>query len=209
MTQINLNASSPVVMYATQPRVAAAPGPEPAPLMPESKASELMASGDLGAMIAAMLLETGARSRETARAAKDAALKSEEAACERKLQQMEVEAEKKLLSGLAGAAATGLPGLASVLSVANPKIDSRLFQGGGGLGDSMSKAAGAVWSSEADEAKREIAQAEREMSQAKRAVENASDDEKDAKELLRRALDHYKEFATAKEDAKRAALFRA
>ena len=199
----------PVSISAAELGAPTAPMPEPSPLMPESKTSEIMASGDLGAMIAAMLLETGARSRETARNAKDAAMKAEEAACEQKIQKMEVEAKKKLFAGLAGAAATGLPGVASFASAAMPKVDARVFQGSGAISDSMSKGAGALWSYEADDAKREIAQAEREITQAKRAVENASDDDKDAKDLLRRALDHYKEFATAKEDAKRAALFRA
>lgn len=177
--------------------------------MPESTTARLMASGDLGSMVTAMLLEAGTHSRETSRKAKDAAARQEEAACSRKIEHMKEEAENKLLAGIASSAGTGLSGLATIGSAVRNKTDPALFKGSGTLAEGVGQGLSAAWTRYADDAKEAVAQAEREMTQAKRAVESASDGEKDARELLRRALDHYKSFLSAKDDAARAAILKA
>jgi hypothetical protein len=160
-------------------------------------------------MIAAMLLEAGDHSRDIARKSRDAALEAEAAACAKKIHAMKDAAQDEFLAGAIGAAGTGLSGLASISAAVRPNTDSRLFTGSGGIAEGLSKGGTAYWNWSSGQAEQEEATAERAMTQAKREVESASDQEKDAKDLLRRTLDHYKDFLTAKNEASQAALFRA
>jgi hypothetical protein len=182
---------------------------EAPPLMPQSSTAELMASGDIGAMISAMLLEAGGHSRDIARKSKEAALDAEEAACSKKIHEMENSAENKLAGGLASAFGSGLAGGASIASALRPNTNQAFFKGGGEAADALGKGASAYWSYQSDQANLEVEKAEREMTQARRGIESASENEKDARDLLRRALDHYKDFVNAKNAAAQAALFRA
>jgi hypothetical protein len=182
-----------------------------APLLPKSKVDQLMASGDVASMLAAMLIEAGEKSKEAARLSRDAALQAEEAASQRKIEHMEKAAEQKFLGGFAsglGVTAQGGLGITGA-AVAKSDLGHDGWKGGGSASDGIGKMGGAYFNEMGAQEDKEVAQAERELTQAKRAVESASDDGKDAKDLLNKVLDHYKELTTAKEDAKRAALFRA
>lgn len=198
-----------ISLLPSQPVEGKATTSEAPALMPESKTAQLMASGDLGAMITAMLLEAGTHSRETSRKAKDAAARQEEAASSRKIEHMKEQADKKFLAGMASSGGSFLSGVATISSAVCNKTDPAIFKGSGAGIEGVGIGASAFWSREADAANEASAQAEREMTQAKRAVESASDGEKDARELLRRALDHYKSFLSAKDDASRAAILKA
>lgn len=182
---------------------------QPASILPESKTTELMARGDLGAMIAAMLLEAGADSREAAREAKDAALAAEEAACARKIEHMKGSASARLWGGIAAGLGTTLSGATTIGgSFASSQSVQQRWAAGGKIGEGVARAGASGFEFQADASDRDAARAEREMTQAKRAVESASEDENDANELLRRTLDHYKEFVSAKDQAQQALLFR-
>jgi hypothetical protein len=186
---------------ATEPNASA-----DAPSLMPASATTLASSGDVGAMIAALLLESGAASRETAKLLKDAAAAAEDAAHARKLDEMSTAADRKLGAGLAvGIGEIGQGGLG--FSGAATK-DDRLgaaSPGAKGLGDAA-KAGFDYLASSNDE---EVAKADRAMTQAKRNVESAGDIDKDAKDLLRRAMSHYADYVRAKDDASKAALFRA
>lgn len=177
--------------------------------MPESKVSQMMATGDVGSMIAAMLLEAGAHARESARRAKDGALRDEEAASAKKLAAMESEADSRFMAGLAEASGSGVVGAAEISTAVFPNTNAKIFTGSGQEGKAISQGASAFFSYDAEASKRESASAEREVAQAKRAIESASDDARDARDLMRRALEHYKELVSAKDEANRAALLRA
>jgi hypothetical protein len=179
------------------------------PVLPDSKTAVLMASGDLGSMLAAMLIEAGTHSREVARRSKEAALDAEDAACVGKIESMKAEASHRFYAGLADGAGMAFEGVAAMSPAVLTKVSPDVLKGAGGMGKGIAKGGSAFWGESADGAGREVAAAERAITQARRNVEAASDSEKDAKDLLRRTLDHYKDFITAKEDAQKAATLRA
>lgn len=181
----------------------ASPGNAPE-VMPEPIAA-LASSGDVGAMIAALLLESGKTSRETAKLLKEAAGAAEDAAHTRKIDAMETAADRKLVAGVAQGAGSVVEGVMGGTGAATGKPlekFSPIAKGGGSVD-------GAVWNYLASDAEKEVAKADREATQAKRNVESAGDIDKDAKDLLRRAMSHYAEYVRAKDDASKAALFRA
>lgn len=189
---------------------AAATEAAPPELLPKSSYDELMSSGDVGAMVAAMLLKASANSRATARAAKEAALRSEEAAARAKLELMQDKADASLVAGIVGGGATAVSGLVSgSCAFANgDKAEKALTGAAKGL-DGSGNVARSVWDFDAANREIEVQAQERRLLQAKRGVESASDDDRDARELARKVLGFYAEYQRSKEDARKAALFRA
>ena len=178
--------------------------------MPDSKEAEMMTSGDVGSMIAAMLLEAGAHARETARRQKETALEREEQAETAKIHAMSSEASDRMWGGLADAAGGAVSGAAEISTAVLPNVNPKLLSGSGvGAKSGLQGLSSAYWNKNADDDKQDAAKADRKITQAKRNVESASDNDKDARDLIRRALDHYKDFISAKDEAKHAALFRA
>lgn len=179
---------------------------DPPAMLPDASLHEMTLSGDTGAMIAALLLESGKASREVARKARDAAAAAEDAAHADKIEHMESAATSRMIGGIAGGGCQAAGGTAAVFgSVArnDPWLQSKpIFEGGGTIGKSLGDFA-------ATNADIEKEHADRALTQAKRGVESAGETDKDAKELLRRALGYYGEYVRAKDDATRAALFRA
>ena len=175
------------------------------PLMPQKPERELMASGDLGAMITAMLLESGKEARKSARAAKDAAGAAEDAAFERKIEDMKDAADARFAAGLGSAGGTGLSGVVTMVS---PFSRDTANKGSAASIDALGKG-GSVWATEvASQQDREVEKAERCVKQAGRSIESANDADKDAKELIEKALQFYAEYANGQNDMKKAALFR-
>lgn len=174
--------------------------------LPDANLSELKSSGDVASMIAALLLEAGKASREISRRARDAAAAAEDAAHARKIEHMESAASARFAAGLASGSCQVVGGGAAVtgnLWHNDPLAKSKdCFEGSGVIG----KAFGDLNAASHDMEKE---RAERELTQAKRNVEAAGDMDKDAKDLIRRAMGYYGDYIRAKDDATKAALFRA
>ncbi len=180
------------------------------PLLQNPEETALTCSGDLGAAIAAMLLIASKNQRAAAREAKEAALASEVAAHRSRIDNMEKAAEKRFVGGMtSGFTTIGAGGMTLAGGTCSEMSNQKKFEGGGKAGDGAGKVAEAFFARDASEADRAAETDEQAAKQAGRTIERAIDDAKDANDLLRRAMEHYKEFLTAKEDAKRAALFRA
>lgn len=178
-------------------------GAPPAGVLPDPMVS-LAASGDVAAMISALLLEAGKNSREVARQSRDAAIAAEDAAHARKIEHMENAATQQLVGGIASG---GLQ-IYSALATATAPSDSAGKVATALLGG-YDKLATAYTSYAAKQEEKEQARAERALTQAKRGVEAAIDTDKDAKDLIRRAMGYYADYLRAKDDANKAALFRA
>lgn len=202
---IRITGSSGAAVIGTIQASAADATPSEAPAVLPSSSSSLASSGDIGAMISALLLESGKATRETAKLLKDAASACEDAAHARKIDAMETAADRKLVAGITEGAASITEGFMSGLGAASEGYAgkfSAIAKGGGTVDKTM-------WNHFAADAERDVAQAEREVTQGKRNIESAGDMDKDAKDLLRRAMSHYAEYVRAKDDASKAALFRA
>lgn len=177
-------------------------------LMPEAR--EMMASGDIGQMIAALLVKMSKSQRDTAREMKEASMKQEEAAQSAKLQAMRDQADAKLTAGMiSGCATIGSGALQMSGGIAEGKKEmailnasSKGVEGFGKIGETLYKGA-------ADRAAQDETRADFAAKQAGRGVEAAKDNDKDARETARKAIDLLKEWQGAKDSASKAALFRA
>lgn len=175
-------------------------------LLPDPQVHRLESSGDVGAMVAALLMEMSKSSREIARSSREAATAAEDAAHAQKIEHMKDAAESKFIGGLTSG---GLTVGSSALAVGgemgrNEPVakSAKSLEGGSAI-------AGAITNFSASNSDVEKEHADRALTQAKRNVESAGDMDKDAKDLLRRAMSHYAEYVRAKDDASKAALFRA
>lgn len=178
----------------------------PPELLPEPELHRMQISGDIGAMIAALLIETSKSSRDIARSVRDTAAAAEDAAHASKIRHMQDAADARLVGGLTSGGLTIAAGVAAgggeVRRNALLAKSEKSLEGGATVADSIAKFS-------ATESDIEKEHAERAQAQAKRNVESASDLEKDSRDLLRRAMSHYADYVRAKDDASKAALFRA
>lgn len=203
---INLSTISVVANNSSPAPTSNAPDAEPPGLLPDAKLESMQHSGDVGAMIAALLIESSQHSREIARSVRDAALAAEDAAFGRKIDAMESAAQERLIGGLASGGMTigagTVPVAGDFMHNAPMAKSAKAWEGGAATGKTLGDFCAAQSDIEREHA-------ERAMTQAKRNVESAGDMDKDAKDLLRRAMGYYSEYARAKDDASKAALFRA
>ncbi len=172
--------------------------------------AELASTQDIGAQIAALIVSVAREQKESARATRAVAERAQQAADENELACMKEQADAKLAAGMleggtkvvSGAIGIGSAGCSSKAAAAAWK---GVAEGTAGAGKVLST----LKNHDADMA----ALAEKKWGQIAgregRAVGDASDLEKDAKEMLDRALSYYKEYLTAKSDTQRATLLRA
>lgn len=181
-------------------------GTREAPSVLPSPNARLQTSGDVGAMIAAMLLSSAQTSREIARRTRDAAAAAEDVAQAQKIEHMEEAAKWRFVGGVTGGAmkvASGAAEGGGEIGRNYPiKAASKPLEGGGDVGKSITDYVAA-------QEDIEVQHADRALTQAKRNVDAASEMDRDSKELLNRTLGYYAEYMRAKEDATKAALFRA
>jgi hypothetical protein len=179
----------------------------PSALLPTTT-DELALTGDAGAMIAALLLKASHQARVSARETKKAAMEAQDAAEKSALDEKRAAAEQKLYGGLVAGGCTIASGgltIAGGCGAATDGIMNGAAKAAEGSGQSFSALAG-FWAAKHENA---ASQAEHVAAQAKRHVESAADDEKDARDLMNKVLDFYKEYSQAKLDSQKAALLRA
>lgn len=184
-----------------------------ADMMPSPAMQELMASGDAGAQIAAMMMMMSKTQRQSARETRRGAEKAEGAAQQNELEAMRNAADERLDGARNEAILKGFGGACTIASAGadanGDKAGTGALKGANEASFALAGYARASGDHEAAgldvEAKAEANAA----STAKREIDDARDAEKDAKDLMNRVMSFYKEYATAKEDASKAALHRA
>lgn len=179
-------------------------------LLPSPYAS-LSGSSDVGAQLAALIMEASREQKETAKETRAAAEQSQQAAEEHELAAMREESERKLAAGLIEGGTKMVGGAIGVGGAAAPtgSFASSAAKGFSALAEGAGRAGSAVATHYADQSKQEATEATQIVGRSKRAVDDARDLAKDAKEQLNRALGYYKEYLTAKSDTQKAALMRA
>lgn len=212
------------------------PGP---PILPGSQ--DLMASGDAGAMIAALAMETGRAQKKAAMDNRRAAEAVEDAQQGEQIEALRDKADLMRVQGFVDAAFTVAEGAMSFGSemngAASMEHDGRakelgadglhFAEGGENISAGRTKGEGAWCKGGADFAKagQSIADGlfkgaiadkdtdaqvhEQLATRAKRAVDDAMGEVDDAKKLMEKALDFYKEYTGAKNGAVSAAIHRA
>lgn len=168
----------------------------------------LSGTNDIGAQLTTLIVKASREQKESARACRRSSEEAQRAADEKELQEMRDSADSKLAAGIVEGVATAAGG-AIQIGTASTEKGRAVGAGAAGVCQGAGKA-GALWAS-SDAARHDVAAkgAGQEADRAKRSVEDARDLEKDAKALLDRALDYYKEYLSAKADTQRATLLRA
>jgi hypothetical protein len=193
----------------------------PSALMPE--VASLQCSGDPGAMLAALTMMTAKNERETASKQRDAAMSAQEKSEAAEIQDLHDKATLQRWQGAVDGALQIGEGVCDVgkgideakqvtdtgADLKNDKVDAAWLGGG----STFCKAAqsishglfqGAITDKEADEKIHEAS-----ADSYKKMAEDAHDDEKDAKDLMSKALDFYKEYTDTKNQTAMAAIHRA
>jgi hypothetical protein len=169
----------------------------------------LMNSGDIGAAIAAMVMQSKKELRQSARTSRDAAYAAQEAAQRQQLAHMRSSAEAKFTAGIVSGGATVLSAASSFTgSVTDGKVAAAFTNGSKAI-DGTAK----MWSSQhelASSLQDQRAKASGMAAEtAERVAESHSDDVKDADESLKKCLEFLKEWLSAKDAARSAAVHRA
>ncbi len=174
---------------------------------------ELLVSGDAGAMIAALSVEMGRSQKKAASAARHNAEATEDAEQGAQIQALREKADLVRIQGVVDGALTlaeGACAFGSSMKTAEGKSKAAAAYKGGAdfLGAGKQLADGLFKGAIAD--KDTDAQVHEQLAtRAKRAVDEATGDYEDAKKLLEKALDFYKEYTGAKNGAVSAAIHRA
>ncbi len=184
-----------------------------ADMLPSPAMQELMAGGDAGAQIAAMMMMMSKQQRQSARETRRGAEKAEDAAQRHELDAMRSAADERLEGATKEAILKGFGGACTMAAGAADAGGDKAGTGAlkGASEGSFGLAGYARAEGDHAAAGRDVeAKAEgNAASTAKREIDDARDAEKDAKDLMNRVMSFYKEYATAKEDASKAALHRA
>lgn len=188
--------------------------PSPAPrtasdspdILPASPETQLACSGDLGTMLAAMLLEASDDSRKAAKLSREASEKAEDAAFASRIQNMREAADQRLTSGIVAGGSMAAAGAAGIVGgiLDKAKLCEHIGKGAEGTG----KGVASFFDHGATEADIRAATDERAVRTAGKRVEDADSRDKEAKELAQRTLSHLEAILTAKKEAAQAALFR-
>lgn len=184
-----------------------------AAMLPSPALQELLLGGDAGAQIAAMMMLTSKKQRESARETRRDAEEAERSAQQSELAAMREAADKRFEGAQRDAVLRGFGG---ACTMAAGGADANKDAAGAGALKGTNEAAGAVGGllrAERENAAAgcdvEAKAAGNSATTAKRAIDDARDLEKDAKDLMNRVMSFYKEYVTSKEDATKAALHRA
>jgi hypothetical protein len=171
----------------------------PSPADPQLTALMNGGEGDVGAAIAAMVMKTKKELRQSARTSRDAAYAAQESAQRDQLAHMRAAANARLFAGLS----SGGAGLASAgFAGAGFQNWAKGFDAAGKVGGTANEF---VSSREDEMAKASEMAAET----AKRVAEGHADDVKEANESLTKCLEFLKDWLSAKDAARSAAIHRA
>lgn len=201
------------------PPTRVAPGTDQS-LMPDV---QLVGSGDPGAMLAALVVESGKTQGDVARQTRHAAEHAQVAAESAEIQDMHDKADLQREQGIIDGAlqiAQGVGEFAKGMNEASATVDGGAAKqadeeratcwgaGAAGLKGAQSVVDGVfngnITDKDADEKVHEAS-----ADACKQIAADAHDDEKDAKDLMNKALDFYKEYVDAKNQTTMAAIHRA
>jgi len=192
----------------------------------------LLNSGDPGAEMAALVLQSAKEDKKIGRSIRDAEERAQQAAEAAQLAKMQEKADSAYMAGLASGFGTVASGLVSAVGAskvgeaskldadranASPNIKTpasatsveMVWGAYGKLTEGTGKLVATHFQGEADDADVEATHQEQLAGRHKRAVDDARDQVRDAKDLVDRTLSFYKEYTTAKADAQRAAFIKA
>lgn len=218
--EVNGTTGSVPVNYENANPATAIDGDQPdGSLLPEPNGLNLPVGGDAGAELAAIVMLAAKDQRNMARATRSREEEALEAAERSHIDALREKAANAFASGMAegltsiasggiefyGAGDVGECGANENLArVCNGKwaATSKFTEGGG-------KVIGTVFKADADEDDVEATRQGQLEEHHKSAIEDAKDGVDDAKKLLEKAMDFYKEYTTAKNDSQKAAFLRA
>lgn len=169
----------------------------------------LEGSADVGAQITALLVCASREQKQEAREARQSAETAQRSAEERELSKMSDEANCKLASGLVSGATQVAAGAMTVGAAGAATDTAKTLEGAATATQGFGKLDSACLDYYASDASKGAKEANQRAGHAKTAVEDARDLDKDAKEMLNRALGYYKEYLTAKADTQHATLLKA
>jgi hypothetical protein len=197
MTWIDVNRAtmSPTVPADVRPDTAPS---ETTELLPDPSSPALVGD-DVGTQLAKIVLEAATRDRKMMRALR---AEAESARCA---------AEKRQIEALRDKADAGF--VAGVITGGTQVASGGMHAGGAGDGGKITEGNGSIASAAArhaaDSADADATAEAHTADHFKAASEDARDAARDAGDLANKALAFYKEYVTAREDTKRAALLRA
>ncbi len=184
-----------------------------AEMLPSPALQELLLGGDAGAQIAAMMMMLSKTQRDSARETRKGAESAEDAAQRSELGAMRDAAEKRFEGATREAVMKGIGGACTLAAGAAEANNDKAGAGSLKGANEASTALGGYLRAERDHEAAgcdiQAKAAANTASTAKRQIDDARDLEKDAKDLMNRVMSFYKEYATSKEDAQKAALHRA
>ncbi len=180
------------------------------------------ATGDLGAQIAALLVETASRMKKSSRDERALQEVRMEKAEEGQLAAIWEQADHVRAAGvwegvgglLEGGCriASGSLAIASAAGSAHAKMAenlSKITDGSGTTSSALGRMLGSGEHARGVTAEGNARQYEQAAGHAKRATDELRDDEHDAEAMVKKALDFYREFATSQSQAQSAAVHRA
>jgi hypothetical protein len=176
-------------------------------LLPDP-AGELMMTGDPGAMVAALVVETGKDEKDVSRQVEQTESNIQENEERTQVAEMHQKANdmrtQAVAGGAIGAAAAGLS-MAGAFQPMN-STPQRAFAAGAGLVTAGQGVAKGVSDAANEDTDANVAMHEHNASDAGRAASQAYDNERDAQKLLDAAVDFFREYSGAKQQAMAAAV---
>ena len=187
------------------------------PLMPEPSGLDII-GGDIGAELAKILIDMSRKQRDLAKSIRAAEEKAQVAAENAQLSALREKADNAFMAGMVSGAMTFTAGaiefgggiaMAKAPTQARADLASKLSSGASKTTEAQGRLLGAAWQKAADLDGTYATEEEQRAGHHKRAAEDARDDMKDAEDLIDKATSFLKEYQTARQDASKAALFRA
>jgi hypothetical protein len=178
-----------------------------ASLMAEPPENQLLCSGDPGAMIAALEVITAKEEMKSAHDARNVAGALEDAADQKKLDDMKSQADAKEWAGIAeGVGGVAQGGLDMGGAASTSPTTREELKGGGDAANGIGKLFAAYFTTESSSAERSKESDEIASKHAKQAWDGFNDDIKDFRELMTAAIKFYGDWASQKVQSEQAAI---
>ena len=178
-------------------------------LLPEPEpAAFRLPAGDVGAELAKLVLEASHADKKLGREIRDSEEKAQLDAEKAQLAALREKAEENFKAGLASGIASIGSGAAGAGTAGCEEPGRQAGTSGGKALEGLGQIVSAVSKQHADMADEEATRQQQLASHHQRASEDSRDAIGDAKDLIDRALDFYKEYNAAKADAQKAAFLR-
>jgi hypothetical protein len=171
--------------------------------------SALIASGDVGAEVAALAVETGETQRQDAQVVRDEMEASAAAEEDQEVAAMRDKADAIRNAGIAEGIGMGLDGVCNIVAGPCSSGAQTSLKGGGMLAEGTGKIVGACFSADGATADANATRHKVNADHAKDVANDAHDELKGASEYVNSAIDFYREYVSAQGQTMSAALHRA